>query len=101
MITSCEVTNNHRSYLPLSLSPLLPLPLTFSPSPPLPLSPHSTHQAYTAELEKMEDPASVTPIITQKQSRMRELAREVTDLTHEMQSLGDKREEYIQHMRRE
>ena len=96
---------------PLSSHPLtsLPAPPHLSPHTPSPLSPHMhphlsshpPHQAFTSELEKMEDPASITPLISQKQSRMRGVAREVTDLTHEMHSVNDKREECIQHMRRE
>lgn len=49
----------------------------------------------------MEDPASVTPLITEKQSRMRAISKEVTDLQHKLQGIADQREEYIQDIRRE
>ena len=49
----------------------------------------------------MEDPASITPLITKKQWRMRAISKEVTDLQHKLQGIADQREEYIQHIRRE
>lgn len=47
----------------------------------------------------MEDPASITPLIAEKQGRIRELSSEVTQLNHELQELRSQREEYIQHLR--
>ena len=47
----------------------------------------------------MEEPSSITPLVSEKQKRMRELSRAVTDLGHELQEINRQREEYIQHMR--
>ena len=49
----------------------------------------------------MEDPSSVCPLISEKNSEIRSVSEEVARLMQGMQEIGEQREEHIQHMRRE
>ena len=49
----------------------------------------------------MEDPSSVSPLISEKNSEIRSVSEEVARLMQGMQEIGEQREEHIQHMRRE
>ena len=49
----------------------------------------------------MEDPSSVYPLISEKNSEIRSVSEEVARLMQGMQEIGEQREEHIQHMRRE
>ena len=80
------------SLLPLSLS----LPLPSLPSSPLP----TIIKAYTLELEQMEKPASISPLISEKNTKIRALGGEIAALRQEMHEICAQREEHIQHMKR-
>ena len=62
---------------------------------------HTCAKAYTVELEQMENPTSIQPLIAEKNSQIRAVSEKVTQLTQEMQEISSQRDEHIQHMRRE
>jgi hypothetical protein len=57
-------------------------------------------QAYTLELEQMEKPESISPLISEKNTKIRALGGEIAVLRQEMHEICAQREEHIQHIKR-
>lgn len=58
-------------------------------------------QLYSSELEKMEQQASLQPLIAEKTNKIRAVGREMGELRPEMQQLTEHRQEYISQIQRQ